>query len=109
MIRFEVADHTDCSIRSRQSNAFNFNIDVLRESLDGDATAGRLVSEPLRVLLVHLGEEAHICQEDVHFDHLFKPRAGFRQDGLQILKDLSRLFVNGALDEVALRIHGDRA
>lgn len=107
IIPSEVAGHIGRSIWSRQSNALNFNIDVLRERLDGDAAAGGLVSEPLCVLLVHLGEEAHVRQEYVHFDDPVEPRAGFCQNGLQILEDLGRLFGDRALNEVALRIHGD--
>lgn len=92
---------------SRKSNAFNLDIDVLRERLNSDTAAGRLVSEPLCVLLVHLGKRAHISQEDVHLDDPVEPRAGLGQDGLQILKDLGCLFGNRALNEVALRVHGD--
>lgn len=37
----------------RQRNALNLDINVLGQSLDGDTAAGRLVGEPLGVLLVH--------------------------------------------------------
>lgn len=38
----------------RESNDLNLNIDVLGESLDGNAAASRLVGEPLLVLGVEL-------------------------------------------------------
>lgn len=40
----------------RQRNALNLDVNVLGKSLDGDTAAGRLVGEPLGVLLVHVLE-----------------------------------------------------
>jgi hypothetical protein len=40
-------------MQSRQSDALNLNINALGELLDSNAAAGRLMSKPLGILLVH--------------------------------------------------------
>lgn len=44
----------------RKGNALDLHVDVLGQRLDGDARTGRLLSEPLLVLGVHVGEQRHV-------------------------------------------------
>lgn len=48
-----------------QSNTLNLDRHTLRQLSDGDAAAGRLVSEELLVGAVHLGEVDHVREEDL--------------------------------------------
>lgn len=114
---------------SRKGDALNLDIDTLGKLLDGDAAPGRLVGEPLGVLLVHALQVAksayhagpmrsergthskvgHVGQEGVDLDHLLDGRASLLKDGLEVANAGSRLLLDGALNQIALGIAGDLA
>lgn len=97
------------SAQSRKRDALNLHIDALGQLLDGDAGPGGLVSEPLLVLRVHVGEGRHVGQEDVDFDDSLDGGASCGENGLQVRDARGRLLANGTLDEVALGVAGDLA
>jgi len=49
----------------------------------------------------------HIREEDVDLDDLLEGRAGLLKYSLQIVDTLTSLFLDGALNQVALRVAGD--
>lgn len=93
--------------RLRKGDALDLDVDVLGQGLDGDAGPGGLLGEPLLVLDVHVGEQGHVGQEDVHLDDAVERRAGRGEDGLQVRDAGGRLHADGALDQVALGVAGD--
>ena len=49
----------------------------------------------------------HIREEDVDFDDLLDGRAGLLKDSFQVADALASLLLDGALNQVALRVAGD--
>ena len=112
-----------------QGNSLNLDVDVLGESLDGDAAAGRLVGKELlvdRVHLLHLvsvqvtrvsrrlergayGKVVHGGEEDVALDDLGDGGAGLLEDGLEVRAALAGLVGDGSLNHGALGGEGDLA
>lgn len=58
---------------------------------------------------VHLGEVRHVVQEHVHLDDLVDGRAGFLQDGQDVLAALRGLVRDAAGDQGAGFVGGDLA
>lgn len=55
------------------------------------------------------GKVGHVSQEGIDLDHLLDGRAGLLEHGLEIANAGGRLLLNGALDQVSLRIARDLA
>ncbi len=67
------------------------------------------MGEPLLILLVHVGEEGHVSQEDVDLDDSLNRRTGGNENGLQVRDAGRRLLTNSALHKVATRVTGNLA
>lgn len=93
----------------RESNALNLNVDSLGQLLDGHATAGGLVGKPLLVLLVHVGEQRHVGQEDVNLDDPLDGGTGGCEDSLQVGNADCCLLANGTFHKIAIGVTGNLA
>lgn len=111
-----------------EGNGLNLDVDVLGESLDGDAAAGGLVAEVLLVLGVHLllahcqfprfcdlvqeiaySEVGHVGDEDHGLDDLGNGGAGLGEDSLEVLAALGGLGSDVAADKGAVSSQGNGA
>ena len=77
--------------------------------LDSNATAGRLVLDPLGVFGVDIGKVGHIGEEDGDLDDTLDGGIGGLENCLDVLEDGGRLLANGTLDQFALGVARNRA
>lgn len=88
-----------------KGHALDLNHGTLREGLDSNAAARRLMAaEVLLVDAIHTSEIVHIGKEDGRLQDAVKGRAGGMEDGGEIFENGFGAFLNGSGDNVALLV-----
>lgn len=77
-------------------HTLNLDLNALWQFLDSHATSCWLAREMLLILVIHLLEVLHVCQEHSRLDYLVKPGASSDENCGEVGNALSGVFTNSA-------------